>query len=232
MNIDYHFLSADKIFDGIMPVKRSLRDSLFPRFNAWQRWSFIALLFFFNTTILLAIGYWINSDKEYAQAALVSLMLMYFAFFIFQFALISPGIRKLIEPERALMEPTIQQFTDDLKRAEWLARSFRETDIQFAQQRLTLLGDHLRHRISLMTGSIEKVGLIPLGVAAFLTLQKLQADKLTLDFAALEWGGIALAVFYFAAAMLHQTAHSFQRHELVFKMALDLKRNQESKSIK
>jgi hypothetical protein len=232
MNLEFNFLSPDRIFDGVMPVKRSLRDALFPRFNAWQRYSFIALMFFFNATIILAIYYGISNEKEYAFAALVSLMFMYVAFFVYQFALVAPGIRKLIEPERALMEPTIQQFKEDLERAEWLAKSFRETDIQFAQQRLTLLGDHLRHRISLMVGSIEKVGLIPLGIAAFLTLQKLQAEKLNLDFAALEWGGIALAVFYFAAALLHQTAHSFQRHELVFKMALDLKRNQELKHTK
>jgi len=229
MNHENRLLSAERIFDEVIPKKRALRTLLNLKLNGWQKWTLVGLIAFFLLTLVLAIAFSLTKQREVAYAAMISLLAMYVLFIGYQLTLIGPEVRKMLEAERTLLEHAVVQFSDDLKRARWIANSFDQITIEFAQQRLALLGDHLKHRISLMVGVIDKVGLVPLGVSAYLTLRKLEADKANLDFSIMEWAGWVLAFFYFVAMLLHQTAHGFQRHELVFKMALEMKQQDEIK---
>lgn len=225
-----HIQPIERIFDDLMPEKQSLAGMLRPQFNSWQKWSCRVMIGLLVLTFIFGGLYAITKIEEFALCALLGQILMMLSAIFYQLTIIAPELDKLANPERTLLEPAIKQFTNDLKRSHWIATTFDEISIQYAQQRLSLLLKHFRSRIALMVGAIEKVGFIPLGLTAYLALTKLQTENKTVSFAALDWAGYVLAFFYVMALIAHQISQNLERHELIYKMALDIKRNQKSKS--
>lgn len=226
MNIENTIIKPERIFDDVVPAKRSLRSLLSPKLNAWQKSTFCGGIVFFVLTLLLAIAFNISPNDDIAHLAMVALLIMYAFFFAYQLTLIAPELRKISGAERTLLESTINQFSDDIKRVNWIAKNFDEIDIKFAQKRLSLTREQLQHRISLIVGVIEKVGLVPIGVSAYITIAKLRTEETNLDFSAMEWVGMGLAFLYFFAIVLHQITYDFQRHELILETALETKQKQ------
>lgn len=229
MNNEKQLLPEGDIFKLFLPKKVSLLKLFSPNFKKWKSWTFDQWVRFTLLALLLLIffftGYSLVSNYKYIEDILNILSCAIVAVTVLNIlrALLTIVPRQLFQPERELLESTVSQFPKDLQLARFIARSFDKITIEFAQQRFVMLSEHLTQRISLMLGIIETIGLIPMGITAYLAFKKLEIDGFNLDLVYLQWVGFGVVFLYFVAYLLRISAQEFLRHSQVLKLALDLK---------
>lgn len=224
MNNESQLLPHDRIFEKLIPKKRSLKDLFYLKLNNWQKWMLTGLLVLFELAIIFQVSFYFTDNTYYLYFGTIFILIMHLLLFVYLVASSFKDITKqLMEPESELLAKTITQFSEDMNQAKWISKSFDKITIEFAQQRLLMLGEHLKQRIFLMVGVIDKLGLIPIAVSAYLAYKKLETEGSNLDLVFLQWAGCGLVFLYLVAISLFKVAQGFQRHSLVLKLALDLK---------
>lgn len=229
MNNEKQLLPEGDIFKLFLPQKLSLLKIFLPNLKKWKSWTFdqwvrFILIALFLLILIFTILFSVSNYK-YVGDILYILFCAIVAVTVLNIlrALLTIVPRQIFEPERVLLENTISQFPKDLQLARFIARSFDKITIEFAQKRFVMLSEHLTQRISLMLGIIETIGLIPMGIAAYLAFKKLEIEGSNLDLVFLQWVGFGIVFLYFVAYLLRISAQEFLRHSLVLKLALDLK---------
>lgn len=90
-----------------------------------------------------------------------------------------------------------------------IGAGFSHKDILFARDYLKSVATHLRSRISLIVGALDKVGVLPLAVSAAITLLKLrEAGTVTVVWVA---GTAVLAFFYVLSVHMLDAAYTVER---------------------
>lgn len=90
-----------------------------------------------------------------------------------------------------------------------IGSGFSRQDILFARDYLKSVATHLRSRISLIVGALDKVGVLPLAVSAVVTLLKLrEAGTVTVVWVA---GTTVLALFYVLSVHMLDAAYTVER---------------------
>lgn len=90
-----------------------------------------------------------------------------------------------------------------------IGSGFSHQDILFARDYLKSVAVHLRSRISLIVGALDKVGVLPLAVSAAITLLKLkEAGTVTVVWVA---GTAVLAFFYVLSVHMLDAAYTVER---------------------
>ena len=153
-----------------------------PPFKFFQ--NFLEKLFFFITvgTFLCMIIFvlmfshtsWPETHWPYwAFLAQISLPITYLSYIVTTLARIIPSFPIIFAPEKTLLEPAIDSLDEELDNVNLLAQGLEQPYLEYALDSMTLVLEHFRSRISLLIGVLDKIGLIPLGVAAYFSLIRL-----------------------------------------------------------
>ena len=161
-----------------------------------------------------------------ALAALVLLFLASLLAAAYQISMILPELMKLKNVEREFSNPLVEEFNDDIDLITELARDYRTHHLKYAHESYSLMAAQLRSRISLLVGAIDKVGLIPLGITAYISGTKALKDGLIV-FGGIEWVLAGLVLLYLLSLRMNGTAQWMGRMSLLYKQALSLKQSNE-----
>jgi hypothetical protein len=161
-----------------------------------------------------------------ALAALVLLLLASLLAAAYQISMTLPEFIKLKNLEREISNPFVEEFNDDIDLITELARDYRMHHLKYAQESYSLMAAQLRSRISLLVGAIDKVGLIPLGITAYISGTKALKDGLIV-FGGIEWVLAGLVLLYLLALRMNGTAQWMDRMSLLYKQALSMKQSNE-----
>jgi hypothetical protein len=132
----------------------------------------------------------------------------------------------LRHPERAALAPVMESFNAELDLIYQLVHTYEPHQLEYAHDRVTLLIGQIRTWTGIVIGALEKVGVLPLAVAGYLSLQKLRTDQTPLLFGLhVPVDGIlaALVVFYLMAMYQHLVCLQLDRFSLVLKHAVQAK---------
>jgi hypothetical protein len=156
----------------------------------------------------------------------VLLLLAFLLAAAYQISMTLPEFMKLKNLEREISNPFVEEFNDDIDLITELARDYRMHHLKYAQESYSLMAAQLRSRISLLVGAIDKVGLIPLGITAYISGTKALKDGLIV-FGGIEWVLAGLVLLYLLALRMNGTAQWMDRMSLLYKQALSMKQSNE-----
>jgi hypothetical protein len=143
-------------------------------------------------------------------------------------ALAPTVLKRLRHPERGELEPMIGAFNNELDIMAQLVCTYERHQLEYAQDHVTLEIAHIRSWDAVWFGSLEKLGVLPLGVVALVSWLKLRADR-TLDLPGLlnvnVLGVIALVLvlFYLFAQSRYLVCQRLDRFGLVLKHVVQAK---------
>jgi hypothetical protein len=144
------------------------------------------------------------------------------------FAVIVPKLfRYFRHRERAELEPVLDSFDKELAIISHLASTYERHDLEYAHERVALEAAQGRSWNALFVGALDKIGIIPLLVAAYISWQKLRAEQplVLSDLAGLEWSVMVTLGFVFLLSMSqYGTYLQLDRFCLVLKHAVEKKK--------
>ena len=189
----------------------------------WVFWSAVGSLVLAGA---LGAAWYVWRSPAIALAALALLFLASLLAAAYQISQTVPALMKLKNIEREVSNSLVEEFNDDIDLITELARDYRTHHLQYAQEIYSLMAVQHRSHISLLVGAIDKVGLIPLGITAYISWKKLVKDGLIV-FGATEWVLAGLVLLYLVAVRMNETAQWMDRMSLLYKRALSLKQSNE-----
>lgn len=185
-------------------------------------------ILFMVSAISLCFGFFcaaathIWSEKLLAYTSLIFLIIAMVGSAAYQLAVVIPALKVLRHSEKNLTSPATERFNNDIDRISSLARDFERHHLEYARDRLTLIADQLRSRISFLVGAIEKVGILPLAVTGYLSAEKILSDsKLTSSGVECAFG--ALIALYLMAVHLLLVSQRLDRLVLIVRHAASKK---------
>lgn len=161
-------------------------------------------------------------EKWLGYTSLISLVIAMAGSAIYQLAVVFPMLKMLRHSEQSLSTPATERFNNDIDRISSLARDFEKHHLEYARDRLSLIADQLRNRISFLVGAIEKVGILPLAVTGYLSAEKVLADP-KLASSGIEWAFGALIALYLMAIHLLVVSQQLDRLVLIVRHAANKK---------
>lgn len=162
------------------------------------------------------------NEKWLAYSSLIFLVIAMVASAVYQLAVVIPALKILRHSEKSLTSPATERFNNDIDRISSLARDFERHHLEYARDRLTLITDQLRNRISFLVGAIEKVGILPLAVTGYLSAEKILSDP-KLASSGIEWAFGALIALYLMAVHLLLVSQRLDRLVLIVRHAANKK---------
>lgn len=183
---------------------------------------------FTTSAVTLGIGFLfaaathIWTEKWVAYTSLLSLVIAMVSSAIYQLAVAFPVLKMLRHPEKSLASPATERFNNDIDRISSLARDFEKHHLEYARDRLALIADQLRNRISFLVGAIEKVGILPLAITGYLSAEKVLSDP-KLASSGIEWVFGALIALYLIAIHLLLVSQQLERLVLIVRHAASKK---------
>jgi hypothetical protein len=162
--------------------------------------SVVSLIFWFVAGIcfrITGVG-WLGIVSLIAYFATTILVVIY------QMAQIIPEARRLKNPERDISASLVNTFNDDMDLIYHLSTSFESHHLSYAKEMYGKMARQLRERIGLLVGALDKIGIVPIAVTAYLTYSR--AIKEGLSFGPYEWVGISFVLLYLLAIRMTSTA--------------------------
>lgn len=86
-------------------------------------------------------------------------------------------LRRLVSPVKAELEPVIRSFNDEVDLIFHLTQTYARHQLEYAQDRVVLAATQARSWNALCVGALEKVGVLPLAVAAYFSRKTLAASQ-------------------------------------------------------
>lgn len=173
-----------------------------------------ASTYFYKNRILFIIG-------------MLSLFLSIFFMLLFEVAIIVPELLKLKNPEKDISTSFLNIFNDDLDLINELSATFESRHLRYAQKCYQYMAQQLRERISLLVGSLSKVGIIPLGITCYFSYSKIRSSG-QLVFNEIEWILVLLIFLYMLAIRMTFTAQWMEQISEIFSEAIKLKQSNKS----
>lgn len=159
--------------------------------------------------------------------ALILLIIAAASSVLYELAVAYPIFKMLRHSEKSLSTPATQRFNHDIDRISSLAREFDKHHLEYARDRLGLISDQLRHRISFLVGALDKVGIIPLAFTGYVSAKKILADP-RITSPGIEWAFGVLIALYLIAVHLLLVSQQLDRLVLIVKHAANKKENDKS----
>jgi hypothetical protein len=130
-------------------------------------------------------------------------------------------------PERAALEHVLVTFDKERDLVTHLAHNYEQHDLEYAQERIALETGRVRSWNALLLGGLDKLGIVPLAVIAYISWQKLHVEQ-PLIFSGVPGGewviGAVLGFFYLLSMQQFLTCLELDRFCLVLKHAVEAKK--------
>jgi hypothetical protein len=139
----------------------------------------------------------------------------------YQISLVAPMLKEMKHSEKTVAENILSEFNNDIELIQCLSNDCSEHHLSFAKQNFIQLSNHLKSRINLLVGAIEKVGIIPLAVASYYSYKKASSGEL-ISFGAIEIIATSVVVLYLFSIHMVTVSHKFERIALIYDAALEL----------
>lgn len=187
-----------------------------------------ATILFLITGIIIGILInWIRLPAWVGQVGLLMLLGAIIGSVLFQISVIGPELVKLRHTEKTLLDPVIRNFDNEVDRIAQLSKNFQQHHLEYAQARVSLATSHLRSRIALTVGALEKVGVVPLVVVAYFSLRKIVmpgeykslSDSMVI-FSGLEWILVVLISLYLLSVHMIIVCQRLDQMSLALKHAV------------
>lgn len=159
-----------------------------------------------------------------ALAAILLLLLSSLLTGVNSIAIMIPEFKKLKNVRREISNPLIVEFDRDIELISELTRDFELHHLSYAHASFSLMAEQLKTRISVVVGAIEKVGVIPLGIAAYIAWKDF-AQKHEEALGGSGWMLAALICVYLYALEMFKTAQWADRVTLLLKEACEVRRS-------
>ena len=209
-------------------LARKTRDARFEAYEtALQKWTFFVAAGLLLAGAMAAGITYFWKNPYVALAGLLALLGSTLVAVVYQMASALPDLVKLRNVEREVSSPLLAQFNDDMDLVNELSQTCEVHHLSYARESFILMARQLRERISLLVGAIEKVGIIPLAVTAYLSFTKAQKEGLVV-FGGVEWAFAAFIFLYLFALRLSSTAQWMELVAGLYEQALAVKVKRES----
>jgi hypothetical protein len=208
----------------------TIRHRLIPSYSGFERglvWTGITA---FCLAVVVAIFTHFLGFRS-ATVNLIGLSLVLLA----ELAGVGLVITAALEPIKSMLHPTKSLLID---RARWTQRDFDfarqlsavPTDsLEFAITRLRSEAEHIRARVGLLVGALDKIGMVPLGASTILTLWTIQRESsqhgLPLLIPSYVLYSIAGGLFFLCVAGvgMFRASHRIEEITQIVQLALDQK---------
>lgn len=211
-------------------LARKTKDARFkPYETALQKWTFLGAVGLLGIGAITAGISYFWKNPYLAFVGLFALLASMFVAVVYQIASTLPDLVKLRNVEKAVSDPLLAQFNDDMDLINELSQTCQAHHLSYARETFALMARQLRERNSLLVGAIEKVGIIPLALTAYLSLEKALKDGLVL-FDGVEWIFAAFIFLYLFAIRLSSTAQWMELVSELYEQALSVKLKREANS--
>ncbi len=133
----------------------------------------------------------------------------------------------LIPLGKSILDNRVDAFNDDIVLIYRLSKNYQEHYLEYAKNSVEQEVNQLKGRIGVIVGLIEKVGVFPLGIAAYYQFVKFQDKELPI------FSGNETAIFlclfmiYLIAIRLIRVSQELEKIVLILDQALSLKRTSE-----
>lgn len=194
--------------------------------NPFQKWTFWLMFGFFGLAILVAISTKIEVYDWQKPTALILSLLAQLTGLLYQFSFIFEAFKIFKAPTRHFLEPVTESSVRDFELAESFSR-FTESQLYYAKERLSLEGKHMRSRVSLLVGALDKVGIIPVLASWSLAYYKYTANG-SIAFEQIDWLVYGLLGLYLVTLPILFFAHKLERYLLLVNTAIEIKANKSS----
>jgi hypothetical protein len=195
--------------------------SISPSFTKAQKFWLYTSGFSLLIGVLLGL---LNKLLEHDIVGLISIWLLLGSMIsavCYQVSLVAPMLKEMKHSEKSVAENILSEFNNDIELIQTLSNDCSEHHLSFAKQNFMQLSNHLKSRINLLVGAIEKVGIIPLAIASYYSYQKASSGEL-ISFDAIEIIATSVVVLYLFAIHMVTVSHKFERIALIYDAALEL----------
>lgn len=174
--------------------------------HQWSQW--VALI----NLVLCALSLWIYVQWKIAFFGWivgVTLVVGVSAAAVFVLVGVKATWAEMRDFERGFLTSVSSRLVERRAVVVRIGSGFSYQDILFARDYLKSVAIHLRSRISLIVGALDKVGVLPLAVSAAITLLKLkEAGTVTVVWVA---GTVVLTFFYVLSVHMLDAAYTVER---------------------
>lgn len=196
----------------------------------------IQKIFFFGVlfTLIVGVGAAIASmfwqPSSFPEIAVIAIFLATLLVIGYQITSISPELKKFRNLEREFSSPFVNQFNDDLDLINEVASLSKPHHLIFIENSFRLRAKQLRERIAILVGALDKVGVIPLALTAYLSMHQFYKKEGILV-GGIEWLSVALVVLYLVALRMTEVAQWLERTAEIFAQANAIHSQNENRSL-
>jgi hypothetical protein len=194
--------------------------------TALQKWLFISAAgsLLIGAILAIILIFW---KHPYLLIAVLSFLLVSMLLALtYQIAVTLPDFANFRNIERGISTPLLSEFNSDIDLINELAENCEAHHLNFAKTNYSRMAKQLRERISILVGALDKVGIIPLAVTAYLAYIKIKEEKLS-AFDGMDWLLIALIFLYLFAVRMTSAAQWMEKVSEIFDHASTLKTKRE-----
>ena len=213
----------DSIFREIWEHDGNPREKGKAYLNPFQKWTFWLMFVFFGLAIIVALSTKIEIYDWQKPTALILALLAQITGLLYQLSFVFEAFNIFKAPARHFLEPVTESSVRDFELAESFSR-FTESQLYYAKERLSLESTHMRSRVSLLVGALDKVGIIPVLVAWILASYKYIADG-SIVFEQIDWLVYGLLGLYLVTLPILFFVHKLERYLLLVNTAIEIKAN-------
>ncbi|WP_417534350.1 hypothetical protein [Marinobacterium stanieri] len=218
--------SLESMFKEIWEHDSSLKAKGKAYLSPFQKWTFRLMFIFFGLAVLIALSTKIHLYDWQKPFALFLSLLAQVTGVLHQFSFVCEGVKIFKAPARHFLEPVTESSAKDYKLAESFSR-FSETQLFYAKERLSLESSHMKARVGMIVGAVEKLGIVPVLIAWLFASYKYFADgKVT--FEQVDWLVYGLLALYLTMLPILFFVHKLERYQLLVITALEIKANKSS----
>lgn len=192
-----------------------------------QKWLFLLAVGALSAGAAIALLAYFWKNQYVVLAALIALLVSSLSAMAYQVASILPEFVKLRNVEREISNPLLTEFNNDMDLINELAQTCEPHHLSYARARYVLMAKQLRERIAILVGAIEKVGIIPLAIAGYLSFIKAQKEGLV-PFGGIEWVLVSFLFLYLFALRMTATAQWMEKVSEIYEQAITLRSKRES----
>jgi len=193
-----------------------------------QKWCLILAIILFSAGMLFALTTYFVNYKHLKLAALLSILVAEVFGIAYQIATIVPELLMIRNIERAMSNPLMDEFNNDLDLINQLAQTFDIHHLSFAKTNFTLMAKQLRERIGILVGALEKVGLIPIATTAYFAFLKFKKAGIE-PFNGIDWVFAGFVFLYIFSVRMAGTAQWMERVSNIYDQAIALKLKHEQR---
>jgi len=172
--------------------------------TTFQELSFKGSIFSLGLGIITGISFRYSHIVWIGWLALICISIASIGAIAYQIAQIIPEATKLRNPERESSSSLVNSFNDDMDLIHQLSVNFELHHLSYAKGMYTNMARHMRERIGLLVGALDKIGVIPVAATTYFSYAKAIKDGLA--FGPYEWIGIVFICLYLMAIRMTATA--------------------------